>query len=280
MAIEDQDVISTAVDPVLVEPRPRRRLSLVWQLSVEEPGEVVPSGSNARFMRVRRAMQQERCVERHHTVHVAAESIRLLASRVGPHDSEDIPREIRRHQWSALNVLLLWSAAEGDFDNPMVRWLVEESERLPTVIVAGVQMSGFFAAVTMWGSLRDVLHSRGFGTRAQERLLNLAIADNASVSGLESLFDQMTLAECRRQVAPVGPGLVNNSDHAEHPNAFQCNRAEIPVRTLSVVGKFSTASICGRLSSGGVLCCRTVPITWEGDSVRSHAMRWRHGPVL
>ena len=59
-----------------------------------------------------------------------------------------------------------------------------------------------------------------FSARAQERLLNLAIADNASVSGLESLFVQMTLAECRRQVAPVVPGLVNNS--------FQRNRAEIP----------------------------------------------------
>ena len=97
-------------------------------------------------------------MERHHTVHVAAESIRLLALRVGPHDSEDIPREIRRHQWSALNVPWLWSAAEGDFDNPVVRWLVEESERVPTVIVAGVQMSGLDAAVTGWESFRDVLH--------------------------------------------------------------------------------------------------------------------------
>ena len=82
-----------------------------------------------------RTMQQEQCKERHHTAHVEAESIRLLALVVGPHDSQDIPREIRRHQWSALNVLLLWSAAEGDFDNPVVRWLVEESERVPTVIV-------------------------------------------------------------------------------------------------------------------------------------------------
>ena len=67
-----------------------------------------------------------------------------------------------------------------------------------------------------------------FSARAQERLLKLAIADNASVSELESLFVQMTLAECRRQVAPVAPGLMNNPDHAENPNALQRNRAEIP----------------------------------------------------
>ena len=121
-------------------------------------------------------------------------------------------------------------------------------------------MSGLDAAVTGWESLRDVLHSRGirsreglaewihsqglamprwgahFNARAQERLLNLAITDNASVSGLESLFVQMTLAECRRQVAPV-PGLVNNSDHVEHPNAFQRYRAEIPVCTQTGVGE-------------------------------------------
>ena len=71
-------------------------------------------------------MQQEQCVERHHTVRVAAESIRLLTARVGPNPSQDIPRQIRRHQWSALHVLLWWSAAEGDINNPVVRWIVKE----------------------------------------------------------------------------------------------------------------------------------------------------------
>ena len=66
---------------------------------------------------------------------------------------------------SALNVPLLLSAEEQDIDNPVVRWLVEESQCVPTVIVAGVQMSGFHAAVTGWESLRDVLHSRGIRSR-------------------------------------------------------------------------------------------------------------------
>ena len=47
-------------------------------------------------------------------VEAAAQSIRRLASRVGPVIGEGIPREIRRHQWSALNVPLLWAAAEDD----------------------------------------------------------------------------------------------------------------------------------------------------------------------
>ena len=60
---------SSSGAPCQEAPQPR-----VAALQWREPGEVVPSSSNARFVRVRRTMQQERCVERHHTVHVAAES--------------------------------------------------------------------------------------------------------------------------------------------------------------------------------------------------------------
>ena len=187
--------------------------------------EFIPTGSqNARFRRVRRAMQQGQCAERHHAVHLAAESIRLLATRVGPHPSEDIPQEIRRHQWSAMNVPLLWAAAEGNNENLVVQWVVEESERISTVTVAGIQMSGRDAAISGWESLRDALQAMGirsreglaewihgqgfvmprwgahFSARAQERLLNVAVAHDARVSGLESLFVQLTLSLCRREV--------------------------------------------------------------------------------
>ena len=47
-------------------------------------------------------------------VEVVGESIRRLASRVVFIEGEDIPRAIRRHHWSALNVPVLWSAAEDD----------------------------------------------------------------------------------------------------------------------------------------------------------------------
>ena len=242
MALEaDQETIPTVVDPASgeEEPHPRRRLSLVWQPHVEEPGEFVPTGSsNARFRKVRRAMQQEQCVERRHTVRVAAESIRLLAPRVGRNPSQD-PRQIR-HQWSALNVPLMWSAAEGDINNPVVRWIVKRvHKRVPTVIVAGVQMSGHDAAATGWESLRDVLHSRGirsreglaewihsqgfamprwgahFSARAQKRLLHFAIEDDARVSGLESFVrpgDVCGVLEAG--VTSVAPGVTNNPDRA------------------------------------------------------------------
>ena len=158
---------------------------------------IPPGGQNARF-RVCRAMEQGQCAERHHAVHLAAESIRFLATRVGPHPSEDIPQEIRRHQWSALNVPLLWAAAEGNNENPVVQWVVQESERISTVSVAGTQMSGRDAAIS-GESLRDALQAMGirsreglaewihgqgfvmprwgahFSARAQERLLNVAV---------------------------------------------------------------------------------------------------------
>ena len=99
------------------------------------------------------------------THHLAAESIRLLATRVVLHPSEDIPQEIRRHQWSALNVPLLWAAAEGNNENPVVQWVVEESERISTVTVAGLQMSGRDAAISGWESVRDALQAMGIRSR-------------------------------------------------------------------------------------------------------------------
>ena len=90
-----------------------------------------------RFRRVRQAMQCER-----RDVRSEAESIRLLAERVGPVHTEDIPMEIRRHQWSALNLPLLWAAVEGSDEHPFVGWLVDVSERVTSVHGAGVTMRG------------------------------------------------------------------------------------------------------------------------------------------
>ena len=126
----------------------RRRLRVVWNENAPQTtGDGIPDSHDARLRRVREGVQRERLLERHRAVHVAAESIRLLATRVDPTSVGEIPREIRRHQWSALNVPLLWAAAEGDANNPMVRWLVGAAERVPRVVVAGVDMSGADAAV-------------------------------------------------------------------------------------------------------------------------------------
>ena len=210
--------------------RQRRRLVLT-------SSQVVPDSHDRRFRHVRQAMQCER-----RDVRSAAESIRLLAERVGPVHTEDIPMEIRRHQWSALNVLLLWAAAEGSDEHPFVGWLVDVSERVTSVRVAGVTMRGRDAAVTGWEALRAVFKSRGVGSRealaewihsqgfpmprwcahfsarVQESILNIAIATDARGSAFENLFVQLTLEECRglegrAPVPPVPtsrPGPTNN----------------------------------------------------------------------
>ena len=87
---------------------------------------------------------------------------------------------------------------------------MEAAERVHRVVVAGVDMSGADAAVIGWATFRDVLHARGlrcreglaewihsqgfpmprwgahFSGRAQERIMNIAIAADARVSALES----------------------------------------------------------------------------------------------
>ena len=73
----------------------------------------------------------------------------------------DIPRAIRRHQWSALNVPVMWAAAAGDRSHPVLQWLLEVAATLPEVTVAGTVMTGQVAVAVGWEALRDALHSRG-----------------------------------------------------------------------------------------------------------------------
>ena len=101
-------------------PLPRRRPSRLVLVSQNIPVTAVAMDEH-RFRRVREAMHMERGVGQRQ-VEAAAQSIRRLASRVGPMIGEGIPREIRRHQWSALNVPLLWAAAEDDRLCPKSRW--------------------------------------------------------------------------------------------------------------------------------------------------------------
>ena len=58
--------------------------------------EAIPQDSHQqRFRRVRAAMQEERQHATHRQAQVAAESIRLLAERIGPWQGGEIPRAIR-----------------------------------------------------------------------------------------------------------------------------------------------------------------------------------------
>ena len=98
------------------------------------------------FIRVRQAMQHERpvCVRRCNTRDVVCES------QQNPSDcwQSGCSQSIRRHQWSALSVPLLWAASARDRDHLVVQWLLEVSSRTPALAVAGIDMSGFVAAAT------------------------------------------------------------------------------------------------------------------------------------
>ena len=139
----------------------RRRLSLVWSAEGGErqagqvTEEATPQDSHEqRFRRVRAAMQEERQHATHRQAQVA----------IGPWQEGEIPRAIRRHQWSALFVPLIWSAS-GDRHNPVLLWLMEALSVISNVAVTGVEMTGPEAVATGWEALRDVLRSRGIRSR-------------------------------------------------------------------------------------------------------------------
>ena len=75
----------------------RQRLRLVLNAEMPAASAGQHDSQDQGFNRVRQAIQHER-----RCVRVAAESIRLLAEREGPGDTEKTPRAIRRHLWSAL----------------------------------------------------------------------------------------------------------------------------------------------------------------------------------
>ena len=77
-----------------------------------------------RLERVRAALQEGRVTQNREIRH-AIEMVRALTARIGrPVDpSEGVPRGIRRQQWSAFNVPLVWAAANGDRSCPMLGWL-------------------------------------------------------------------------------------------------------------------------------------------------------------
>ena len=98
----------------------------------------------------------------------------------------------------------------------MIQWLWEASQSL-LVPVAGVQMAGPDAVMT-GEALRFVLANSSHGSttkvslwqgggyisaRVQERVLNIAVAHDARVSALESVFVLVTLGECDQTREPV-----------------------------------------------------------------------------
>ena len=178
------------------------------------PTQPEPDSHEERFRRVRQAMQQERRDEgQTRTVDAASEFIRRLVERVGPVRLEDgVPREIRRQQWSVFNVPLMWAAAVGDQECAVLCWISTISEDWPQVQTFFGEMTGrrrpmsggaHFTQQCVRGAslsredLSEWIHNQGFrrrrwgahfSARAQERIMNMAIAADTNVALLESVF--------------------------------------------------------------------------------------------
>ena len=196
-----------------------RRLRLVWNAQHE------PDSHVERFRRVRQAMQQERRAQAR-TVDAASEFIRRLVERVGPIE-DGVPREIRGQQWSVFNVPMMWTAAEGDQECAVLNWISTISDRLPPVQTFLGEMTGREAAHVggahftqqwrSWGinsreDLSEWIHNQGFrqprwgahfSARAQERIMNMAIAADANVAHLESVFIHVAAPSHRISISEV-----------------------------------------------------------------------------
>ena len=116
-----------------------------------------------------------------------------LAERVGRVDLSAgfVLREIRRQQWSFLNIPLMWAASAGDRSCAVLQWLADSE----SISVGGDSMSGRDAVMAAWecatrgdagrgafdpekGCQNGSTHTH-FSGRVQERLLNAAANHDA-----------------------------------------------------------------------------------------------------
>ena len=172
-----------------------------------------------RFVLVSQQMQRER-----REVHAASQFIRTVAARVGFVDEGGtVPRQLRHQQSSAFNLPLMWAAASGNADCHLMHWLEARAERLPPMRVGDEQVSGRATVCTSWEVLRNTLQSWGitsrehlaewihnqgfrrprwgahFSGRAQETILNRAVAMDARGVGLEVALVNIVLDACRQE---------------------------------------------------------------------------------
>ena len=193
---------------------------MVYQSQTEPTVPDVPDSHDERLQRVREAIWQE-SHNMPREVRRARDMVMRLVERVGHVDLSAgvIPGEIRRQQWSFLNILLMWAAATGDRSNVVLHWLAASAQNT-SVPVCGASLPGNEAVMTGWDSLHGAMqvlgirsrkglaewvHAQGFpqprwrahfSGRAQERLLNAAAAHDARATVLESAYVQVILHAC------------------------------------------------------------------------------------
>ena len=139
--------------------------------------------------------------------------------------------------------------AEGDQECAVLNWISTISERLPPVHTflgemtrreaAHVGWRALHAAMRSWGfnfreDLSEWIHNKGFrqprwgahfSARAQERIMNLAIAADANVALLESVFIHVAAHSCssshRFSILEVRPVVFQSCPHERAVPAVQ-----------------------------------------------------------
>ena len=132
----------------------------------------------------------------------------------------DVPRAIRHQHWSVVFVPLMWAAACGDRECPVLQWLGRAAACGPPIIVGGIEMPAEDAVFVGWDALREAMssghqsredlsewiHNQGFVqprwgahfcARAQERILHGAVTRDVRCTAVESACVQITLQACQ-----------------------------------------------------------------------------------
>ena len=125
-----------------------------------------------------------------------------------------MPREIRRKQWSFLNVPLMRAAYSGDRSCAVLQWFAEPAQNV-SITVGGDRVPGRDAVMAGWDAFQSSMWvwfqrvrmgartrfpstsvGSHFNWRAQERLLNAAANHGARVTALETAYVQVILQAC------------------------------------------------------------------------------------
>ena len=153
-----------------------------------------------RFARVRQTIQHE-----WRQIAAVEQFIRTVVERVGPINPEmDIPRRLRRLQWSALNVPLMWSAAEGNRQCAILEWLASRAEQLPPMNFCGEQVPGREVATIGWEVLHNAMRSRVSQGHDREVISADACRRGSSIWPLPETFQEPLLNLCTSTLSCTG----------------------------------------------------------------------------
>ena len=73
--------------------------------------------------------------------------------------NQEVPRQILRQTWSALNVPLMWAASSGDEECPVLLWLARAGEQVKSLTACDATWNGREAVLAGWGALARAMRA-------------------------------------------------------------------------------------------------------------------------